>query len=232
MRNLLKALLVVCLLAPLRPMLAQEEGPPVPVEKAAYHWPVFSNDYVMVLRVYIPARQGLELPHPFDSTRSACWSRPAPTRARSTARQPSPRAKAGTRGSVGFTAYSKKTFTHRSTNMADDAVPQHRRRAAQAAARQLHAAGARRSGLRAAVRQRARARWRLAARAGAIGRPITQTRAGAAGRHRRRRDRRDRPGRDRPRPGAAARRLLLAGSRRDPRDPQQRHDQIKSSNSS
>ena len=50
MRGLLKALLVVCLLAPMHPMLAQEEGPPVPVEKAAYHWPIFASLAMTELR--------------------------------------------------------------------------------------------------------------------------------------------------------------------------------------
>ena len=40
------------------PATAQDEGPPVPVEKAAYHWPVFRNDYVMLLRVYMAPGKG------------------------------------------------------------------------------------------------------------------------------------------------------------------------------
>src|SRR5262245_34958358 len=31
---------------------------PVPVEKAAYHWPIFSNDYIMMLRVYMRPGKG------------------------------------------------------------------------------------------------------------------------------------------------------------------------------
>ena len=33
------------------------EGPAVPVDKAAYHVPVFGNDYVALLRVNIPSQR-------------------------------------------------------------------------------------------------------------------------------------------------------------------------------
>ena len=56
MHRLAQASLMVCALA--LPAAAQSEYPPVPVEKAAYHWPVFSNDLVMVLRVYFPPGRG------------------------------------------------------------------------------------------------------------------------------------------------------------------------------
>ena len=51
MRHWLKALIIVGLLAVMLPATAQDESAPVPVEKAAYHWPVFRNDYIMLLRV-------------------------------------------------------------------------------------------------------------------------------------------------------------------------------------
>ena len=58
MRHLLTASLIVSAIAFVQPAMAQNEGPPVPVEKAAYHWPVFSNDKVVVLRVYFPPGRG------------------------------------------------------------------------------------------------------------------------------------------------------------------------------
>jgi len=51
MQRLLSGSLIVCALALALSAAAQVEHPPVPVEKAAYHWPVFSNEHVMVLRV-------------------------------------------------------------------------------------------------------------------------------------------------------------------------------------
>src|SRR5438132_13987050 len=58
MQRLLSGSLIVCALALALPAAAQNEYPPVPVEKAAYHWPVFSNEHVMVLRVMFPPGRG------------------------------------------------------------------------------------------------------------------------------------------------------------------------------
>ena len=57
MRSLLEASLLVCALTLALPAAAQEEGPAVPVDKAAYHVPVFRNDYVALLRVNIPPQR-------------------------------------------------------------------------------------------------------------------------------------------------------------------------------
>src|SRR5438128_2201990 len=51
MRQLLKASLVMCALAPAWPAAAQVEAPAVPVEKAAFHVPVFRNEHVMLVNV-------------------------------------------------------------------------------------------------------------------------------------------------------------------------------------
>ncbi len=57
MRHLLEASLLVCALALALPAAAQDEGPGVPVDQAAYHVPVFRNDYVALLRVNIPSQR-------------------------------------------------------------------------------------------------------------------------------------------------------------------------------
>src|SRR6266481_3176351 len=121
MQRLLSGSLIVCALALALPAAAQVEQPPVPVEKAAYHWPVFSNEYVMVLRVYFPPGRGSNYHiHSLDqisvqveagANAGQVWGE-APTPARP-----------GTKGQVGFTAYSKKMFIHKSTNTA--ATPFH-----------------------------------------------------------------------------------------------------------
>src|SRR5439155_1742263 len=46
MQRLLSGSLIVCALALALPAAGPAEHPPVPVEKAAYHWPVFSNEQV------------------------------------------------------------------------------------------------------------------------------------------------------------------------------------------
>jgi hypothetical protein len=118
MRSLLKALLVVCLLAPIHPMLAQDEGPPVPVQKAAYHWPIFSNDYVMLLRVYMRPGKGSNF-HTDSLDQISILVEAGANEGQVFGKTEKIAAKAGTRGSVGFTPFSKKSFTHRSTNTAD-----------------------------------------------------------------------------------------------------------------
>src|SRR5262245_1738396 len=55
MTRLLNALLIACALTFALPAAAQEEGPPVPVDKAPFHVPVFRNEYVALVNVYIPA---------------------------------------------------------------------------------------------------------------------------------------------------------------------------------
>jgi hypothetical protein len=50
MRCLFAALMFACAGV----ALAQEEGPPVPVDQASYHVPIFRNQYITALRVNIP----------------------------------------------------------------------------------------------------------------------------------------------------------------------------------
>ena len=116
MQRLLSGSLIVCALALPLPAAAQVEHPPVPVEKAAYHWPVFSNEHVMVLRVYFPPGQRLELPHPLARSDQRA-GRGRRERGSGAGRGADP-ARPGTKGQVSFTAYSKKTFIHKSTNTA------------------------------------------------------------------------------------------------------------------
>lgn len=118
MRTLLKALLVACLIAPIHPMLAQDEGKPVPVEKAAYHWPIFSNDYVMMLRVYMAPGKGSNF-HIHSLDQISILVEAGANEGQIFGKKEKSAPKAGTRGNVGFTAYSKRPpFIHRSTNTA------------------------------------------------------------------------------------------------------------------
>src|SRR5262245_41366777 len=105
MRYLLKALLVACLIAPIHPMLAQDEGKPVPVEKAAYHWPIFSNDYIMLLRVYMRPGKGSNF-HTHSNDQISILVEAGANEGQIYGKTEKIAAKAGTRGSVGFTAFS------------------------------------------------------------------------------------------------------------------------------
>jgi hypothetical protein len=117
MRYLLKALLIVGVVASARFATAQDEGPPVPVEKAAYHWPIFSNDYVMLLRVYMRPGKGSNF-HTHSLDQISILVEAGANEGQIYGKAEKIAAKAGTRGSAGFTAYSKKSFTHRSSNTA------------------------------------------------------------------------------------------------------------------
>src|SRR6058998_1705421 len=114
MQRLLSGSLIVCALAMALPAAAQVEHPPVPVEKAAYHWPVFSNEHVIILRVYFPPGRGSNYHiHSLDqisvqietgaNADQMLGEAPTPT-------QPK------TKNQINFTTYSKKTFIHKSTN--------------------------------------------------------------------------------------------------------------------
>jgi quercetin dioxygenase-like cupin family protein len=116
MRHLLKALLALCVIAPAA--MAQEESPPVPVEKAAYHWPIFRNEYAMVLRVhFLPGKGSNYHIHSLDQISVVIEGGGNTNQVYG---QPPSEPKAGGGEGprrVSFSAYSKKPFTHRSTNM-------------------------------------------------------------------------------------------------------------------
>ncbi|TMB72479.1 MAG: hypothetical protein E6J54_09960, partial [Deltaproteobacteria bacterium] len=121
MQRLLSGSLIVCALALALPAAAQVEHPPVPVEKAAYHWPVFSNEHVMVLRVYFPPGRGSNY-HIHSLDHISVQVEAGANAGQVLGEAPTP-ARPGTKGQVSFTAYSKKTFIHKSTNTA--ATPFH-----------------------------------------------------------------------------------------------------------
>ena len=119
MRHVLKASLVIGVLAAMLPATAQVEGPPVPVDKAAYHWPIFRNEYVMLLRVYMAPGKGSNY-HIHSLDQISVLIEGTGNAGQVFGKEVSqPKDVVKDRGgSVGFTAYSKKgPFTHRSTNV-------------------------------------------------------------------------------------------------------------------
>ena len=119
MRQLLGASLFLGAAALASPVMAQDEGPPVPVDKAAYHVPVFRNDTIAVLRVNIPGHRsaGYHI-HSQDQISVLVEEADQSAQVLGEAAAPPRRNK---RGSVTFTAYSKKTLTHRVNNVGDSA---------------------------------------------------------------------------------------------------------------
>ncbi len=115
MRYRFSAPLVAAALALAFPVIAQEEPAPVPVEMASYHWPVFRNDLVMVLRVIFPPGRGSNY-HIHSTDQIGVLVEAGFNAGQDYGKEPTP-PRAGTKGNVGFTAYSKQSYTHRSTNM-------------------------------------------------------------------------------------------------------------------
>ena len=89
----------------------------VPVEKAIYHWPVFSNEHVMVLRVVFPPGKGSNY-HLHSLDQISVLVEAAQNEGQEPGKVPT-MGQPGRRGNVGFTDYSKKPYTHRSTNKAE-----------------------------------------------------------------------------------------------------------------
>lgn len=120
MKRILSCLALICAFLAAPNVLAQDEKP-VPVEQAAYHWPVFNNDLVMVLRVYFPPGRGSNY-HVHSLDQLSVMVEAGANAGQVFGDKPTP-VRPGVKGNVGFTAYSQKTFIHKSTNTA--ATPFH-----------------------------------------------------------------------------------------------------------
>jgi hypothetical protein len=115
MRSPLEASLLVCALTLALPAAAQEEGPAVPVDKAAYHVPVFRNDYVALLRVNIPPQRSAGY-HIHSTDQISVLIEEADQAGQVLGQAPTP-PRRNPRGGVTYTAYSKKAMTHRVNNV-------------------------------------------------------------------------------------------------------------------
>ncbi len=115
MKYPLRILLIVCACVLAQPVLAQDEGPPVPVQKAAYHWPVFSNEYMMVLRVNFGPGKGAGY-HTHSLDQISIIVEDSENAGQLLGEAPTP-GRRNARGSVGYTAFSKKPMTHKTLNV-------------------------------------------------------------------------------------------------------------------
>src|SRR5262249_1462806 len=116
MRRLLTTTRLACPLA--APALAEDTV--VPVEKAPYHRPVFHNDLVMLLSVYLPpgAPRGPEVYHTHSLDQISVLAQAADMTNQALGEPAMGPARRGQRGNVGYTAFSKKPQTHRGANVA------------------------------------------------------------------------------------------------------------------
>ena len=123
MRLLLISSLIACAFALVRPAGAEENV--VPVEKAPYHRPVFHNELVMVLSVYLPpgAPRGPDVYHTHSLDQLSVLVEAADMSNQALGDPAMGPARRGQRGNVGYTAFSKKPQTHWGANF--DATPFH-----------------------------------------------------------------------------------------------------------
>jgi quercetin dioxygenase-like cupin family protein len=115
MRSWLNVSFAAAGLALALPAIAQQEPAPVPVEKASYHWPVFRNDLILALRVIFPPGRGSNY-HIHSLDQIGVLVEAGANAGQEYGKQPTP-PRPGTKGSVGYTAYSKESYTHKATNM-------------------------------------------------------------------------------------------------------------------
>ena len=115
MIRLLKASLIVCALTLALPAVAQEEAPAVPVDKAPFHVPVFRNEYVALVNVYIPPGRVAGY-HTHSLDQISVLVADADMVGQVLGQQPTP-PRRNPRGNVNFVAYSKKAMTHKVSNI-------------------------------------------------------------------------------------------------------------------
>jgi hypothetical protein len=115
MRHLVNAALAVCAFALSQPASAQTEGAPVPVEKASFHQPVFRNDFVMLLNVYIPPGRSSNY-HTHSLDQVSVLVEAADQTGQAYGGEPTP-ARRGTKGTVNFSADAKTPITHKGSNI-------------------------------------------------------------------------------------------------------------------
>lgn len=95
---------------------AADEGPPRPIEQSAYHVPVIRNEYVLVLRVNIPAKRTTDY-HIHSHDQVCVVVEDYPPEAYSQVLGGPPGAPRGAAlGEVSFIGYSSKPLTHRAIN--------------------------------------------------------------------------------------------------------------------
>jgi hypothetical protein len=101
------------------PASAQDKSPVVvPVEKAPYHMPIFKNDLVMLLNVYLPpgGGKGAQVYHTHSRDQISVLVQAADMGGNDLGAPPREERR-GTRGNAGYTAFSKQPRTHRGENV-------------------------------------------------------------------------------------------------------------------
>ena len=115
MNRVLNASLILAALALVLPATAQEEAPAVPVDKAPFHVPVFRNEYVALVNVYIPPGRVAGY-HTHSLDQISVLVADADMVGQVLGEQPTP-PRRNPRGNVNYVAYSKKAITPKVSNV-------------------------------------------------------------------------------------------------------------------
>jgi hypothetical protein len=118
MRHFAATLCVIFACALAQPVIAEDEGPAVPIEKAPFHLPVFRNEYVTVLKIDVPPHRntGFHI-HTTDSVSVNIEEADMANQLPGEKQTPPQHSK---RGQPNFTAYSKQgPRTHKASNMGE-----------------------------------------------------------------------------------------------------------------
>ncbi len=124
MQRLLAVCITLCSLTLANTAATQETAPPViPVDQSSYHVPSFRNEYLTVLRVYIPGKRTTDYhTHSHDQLCVVVEDYPPEAYSQPLGGPPGqPRGAA--RGEASFIAYFNKHYTHRALN--PGALPRH-----------------------------------------------------------------------------------------------------------
>src|SRR5882724_13078067 len=119
MRSLLAALLFVVACTFAGPLLAQNQEKGVPIRNAPYHLPVFTNEYVTVLKIFIPPGRNTGY-HTHTEDSVSVNIVPADMTNQNLGSSEVTRGERAQRGRAGYTSYSKQgPRTHKATNIGE-----------------------------------------------------------------------------------------------------------------
>ena len=116
MRPLVPAVLIAAACTVVLVAGAQEEAPPVPVDQAPYHLPVFSNEYVTLLKIEIPPQRTSGY-HTHSRDSVSVNIEPADMVNQDLGQSDTAPSQRAERGRATFTAYGKQPRTHKASNV-------------------------------------------------------------------------------------------------------------------
>jgi hypothetical protein len=107
---------IAILMAVAGPVVAQTDAPPVPILRASYHLPVFKNEYITLLNIYVPPGRSTGYHIHTGESVSVNIEEATMTNQDFGSPQPGP-AQRSQRGRPNYADYRKQSRTHKATNV-------------------------------------------------------------------------------------------------------------------